>query len=244
MDQSLPISKKSRNVRFAQVDTVHPVESCSQISASEKIQAWYDREELTNMKRRALMEARSRKGTCVVETIMSDVSFYKCLDSSYTIPSTNSNGILVATASEAESFVATRGLETRIITERCKYRQIARLAVLETQRRLKKRSCHTNEEKKAFVAKISKKFSRWAKEIAHRVAAMDAHVANDSVAEKLSFATCRQELFDLPLLIDVNARERYPAAKRMRMTDSHDPLMTMPIICVPEDAALRRKIVF
>ena len=106
-----------------------------------------------------------------------------------------------------ERLEQTRGLEIRINPERLRNRHISRLAVLEVQRRLKARTameeaklasvCNTSPvhkknisksryDEQMNIAKIARRFSGWAREIALRVGQMDAAAASSSFSLTLS----------------------------------------------------------
>lgn len=74
------------------------------------------------------------------------------------------------------------------------------MAVLEIQRRITERDSYTDKERIANIAKVASRFSRWAKEIAFRVAIMDETAAS-SMESNSSHALQEPELLELPFSI-------------------------------------------
>lgn len=215
MIETIDVPKKSHSVRFNPIETLHTVEPLTHHSASEKIETWYGWDDMTHFKKAANMSARLHQCPSEAEKFTHDLSFYKCLDGTYK----DSLSTPCYQLTDMANYEKSRGLETRMSADRTKFRRVARLAVLEIQRRIINRGTYTKIEKEASIAKIAEKFSRWAKEIALRVAKMDTCAVN--FIENNFVESCRKEFVDLPL----NLSHNYPAAKRMRISSSYSPTL-------------------
>jgi len=164
------------SVRFASQKTVTKIDSCYNMDTSEKDDTWYNREEIEKFREdvRARAKFLKKSGEHAVDT--SFLSFRESLERANTIVPYSS--VTRAFASSPESIKQreiTRGLEHKIDIERPKNKYIARLAVLEAQRRLKLCVRKTNKQNSVIhLSLIASKFSRWAKEIALAAGEMDA----------------------------------------------------------------------
>jgi len=148
------------------------------LNESERRRIWYNNEELSKFRKNAQEDAASVNLKCPVREHTNDLSFLKSLKRTHQGFPAMVFSDMVVFEEYTQRLEITRGLEIRINPERLKNRYISRLAVLEIQRRLKKKSSKSAIEAQANIAKIAMRFSGWAREIALRVGQIDEAVVN------------------------------------------------------------------
>lgn len=177
---------KKRAVRFADQKIVTTIDSCDIMGATEKSGIWYSRIELDTFKEDAKSYVKCLKKSGEHSVKKFYISFQACLRTANAIsPSSFDRATAYESTPKAiELREITRGLEHRFDGERPKNKYIARIAVLEAQRRIKVRAMQTqktNLDPAIHLSIIASRFSRWAKEIALETGKMDASDAYPSV---------------------------------------------------------------
>lgn len=192
---SCPKEKKHR-VRFSEFSTFTLVTPCSTMSEHQKKDVWYDSDELELFRENARIDAKvasssapyCQGGTSTYGGGIGGDLYRLCLSSNpnnLDFSQLHMDSIKTCSPETMDFRAQIRGLEYRVNNERQRNRQITRCAILEAQRRLRKKAAQRNilcsDNPDAFaasLARVSCKFSKWAREIARQAGINDAYVAN------------------------------------------------------------------
>ena len=180
--------KEKRSVRFCDFATVSYVRPCSTMNGSEKKDVWYDCDELDSFRKNARVDAKVALSSGMSPTsencqkFGSDLFLRSLSNPNLDFSELHINSIKTCSQEVIDYREQIRGLEHRLNNERQRNRHITRLATLEAQRRLRKKAARQNkscpDDPDAFaasLAKVSCKFSKWAREIAHQTGVEDAY---------------------------------------------------------------------
>jgi len=209
-DESLvPCKKIKRGVMFSSQATVIYVKPCHEISKREKSNLWYGSDEMGCFRKTARMEAKSAKlptGATVVKEHCSQFArdlYRKSLENpNLDFSELHGDSTGMRCQESIDYRLKMRGLESRINVERLRNKYYTIQAVMEAQRRLRRKAtrrrmlskqgemCKVDNNKcAAMLANVSRKFSRWAREIALHAGSKD-------------FYAVRPDRFTIPLPIN------------------------------------------
>lgn len=169
--------KKIKSVSFASHRTVRLIASMN--AREDNASCWYSRKELEKIKRNAKVHVkRLQKMDYQKSNDASMLSFREYLHvGNSTIAPRSSCGVHFESLSQ-EQRETVRGLEHILDIGRLQIKYCVRLAILESQRRLKVLSHQKkNVDPVVQLAMIAGKYSRWARELALATGKMDASVA-------------------------------------------------------------------
>jgi len=183
----LRISRKQKGgVKFSNCSIIQFVSPCSIMTEDEKKNIWYDNNDLVSFRSNAKEEARDF--SLAGESLCYDHSraeipnlFLNSLSNpklDFSVLYTNRSNAKSEKLLKYEEQI--RGLEHKIDMERQRNRYISRKAVLEAQKLFKKKASRTNVSYFKYtesLASTSRKFSRWAREIAHHSGVKDEQSA-------------------------------------------------------------------
>lgn len=219
-------------VRFASHRTVTIIDSCYNMEVSEKDETWYNRNEINKFREEVKTHVHRLKMSGEHATGALFPSFRESLKrASANLELESVAEPLVSSPESIRKREMMRGLEHKINNERLKIRHIARLAVLEAQRRLKLGAQDTKQNPVLYLSFVASKFSKWAKEIALEAGKKDASDAYPTTSS--SPHEKRQPQF-------VEEQSQKPCQKKAR-TGMNSARLIEVKLSIPGGDILRRK---